>query len=91
MPNNSNGNNASEVREVTGSNSVQPNAGCATSEVLSVAEVASILKVPVSWVYEHCRPRCLDRLPYFKMGKYLRFLAADIHDFLERLRSRKMI
>lgn len=56
--------------------------------LLTVQEVAQILKVPVSWVYEHTRAGCRDPLPYVKVGKYLRFLAADITSYLEVIRAR---
>jgi predicted DNA-binding transcriptional regulator AlpA len=57
------------------------------SHLLSVTEVARLLQVPVSWVYEHTRPRCATPLPYVRLGKYLRFLPTDIKDFLEDARS----
>ena len=51
-------------------------------------EVAEILKVPLSWVYDHTRDGCSDPLPHLKVGKYLRFLASDILDYLAAIRSR---
>ena len=57
------------------------------TELLSVQEVARLLQVPVSWVYEHTRPRCVTPLPHIKIGKYLRFLPADIRNYLEDARS----
>ena len=62
--------------------------GLGTDALLTVHEVAEILKVPVSWVYEHTRPGCRDPLPSIKVGKYLRFSAADILDFIERMRAK---
>lgn len=56
--------------------------------LLTVHEVAEILKVPVSWVYEHTRRECCDPLPYVKLGKYLRFSTADISNYLEAVRAR---
>jgi excisionase family DNA binding protein len=44
--------------------------------LMTVAEVAALLKVSRSWVYEHTRLRgkpCSDRLPHIKLGKYVRF------------------
>lgn len=55
--------------------------------LLTVSEVAALLKVPVSWVYEHTRPECLNPLPCMKLGKYLRFSAAEIADYLAGIRS----
>ena len=57
-----------------------------TYRLLTVNEVAEILQVPVSWVYEHTRGRSLDQLPYLKIGKYLRFRLPDIEQYLEQLR-----
>ena len=57
------------------------------SLLLSVQEVAKLLQVPISWVYDHTRPRCGKPLPHIKLGKYLRFLPADITNYLEDARS----
>lgn len=54
--------------------------------LLTVHEVATLLKVPVSWVYEHTRRGCEDPLPAVKVGKYLRFLRSDICEYLEAIR-----
>jgi excisionase family DNA binding protein len=54
--------------------------------LLTIEEVAEILKVPVSWVYERTRRRGLDRIPGFRLGKYWRFRAADVHAWLDRQR-----
>ena len=54
--------------------------------LLTVQEVAALLKVPVSWVYEHTRQGCGDPLPAIKVGKYLRFFRKDILDHLETIR-----
>lgn len=55
-------------------------------ELLTVDEVAQILKVPRSWVYEKTRRGTLDRLPHIKLGKYLRFYRKDVLNFMEGLR-----
>jgi excisionase family DNA binding protein len=54
--------------------------------LLTVPEVAALLRVPVSWVYEHTRQGCDDPLPAIKIGKYLRFFRKDILDHLEAIR-----
>ena len=56
-------------------------------ELLTVDEVASRLKVPKTWVYERTRLRGPDHLPFFKLGKYLRFDEGDVRAWLERKRS----
>jgi len=52
------------------------------SHLLTVHEVAELLQVPVSWVYERTRQRCRERIPGFRLGKYWRFEAADIAEWL---------
>lgn len=55
-------------------------------ELLTVDEVAALLKVRRSWVYEHTRSRGsrLDRVPHIKVGKYVRFEPRAVRAFLER-------
>ena len=56
-------------------------------ELLTVDEVAAVLKVSRSWVYEHTRARGTapgERLPHIKIGKYVRFNPRSVRDFLER-------
>ena len=77
------------------SSNVQP--GAATSapidatpeidDLLTVEDVARLLRVPRSWVYEHTRSRGTsraDRLPRIKLGKYIRFDPRDVRAFLAR-------
>jgi excisionase family DNA binding protein len=54
------------------------------TEILTPEELAERLKLPVSWIYEHCRERALNRLPGFKLGKYWRFRESDVREWLER-------
>jgi excisionase family DNA binding protein len=56
------------------------------SQLLTVEEVAELLKVPVSWVYERTRRRVSDRIPGFRIGKYWRFREADVLAWIERQR-----
>ena len=55
-------------------------------ELLTAAEAAQFLKVTVSWVYEHVRPEAEDRLPFLKVGKYLRFDARDLRTYIDAKR-----
>ena len=60
-------------------------------ELLTVEEVAALLKVSKSWVYEHTRARGTprsERLPYVKLGKYVRFDPRSIRAFLDRRATR---
>jgi excisionase family DNA binding protein len=55
--------------------------------LLTVHEVAQLLKVPPSWVYEHTRQRSRDRIPGFRLGKYWRFVEADVVAWLAARRN----
>ena len=55
-------------------------------ELLTVGEVAAMLKVSKSWVYEHTRSRNVpraERLPHLKVGKYVRFEPRAVRAFIE--------
>jgi excisionase family DNA binding protein len=49
--------------------------------LLTVEEVAERLQVPRTWVYKH-----LDKIPYIKLGKYLRFEPSQLDSLLHVLR-----
>ncbi|MGH9505042.1 MAG: helix-turn-helix domain-containing protein [Terriglobales bacterium] len=42
-------------------------------EILTPEEVAELLRVPLTWVYEKSRPRCRNPLPCNRVGRYIRF------------------
>jgi len=46
--------------------------GAVAGELLTIDEVAALLKVPKSWIYERTRRK---KIPHIKLGKYLRFQA----------------
>jgi excisionase family DNA binding protein len=55
-------------------------------ELLTVDDIAALLKVSKSWVYGHTRLRDTprgERLPHIKIGKYVRFEATAVRAFLE--------
>jgi hypothetical protein len=56
------------------------------SGLMTVAETARVLHVPVSWVYERTRRRGKERIPHIKLGKYLRFEIAAVRSWLDGLR-----
>lgn len=56
-------------------------------ELLTVEDVAALLKVPPSWVYERTRKRGVERIPGFRLGKYWRFKEGDVVAWLERQRA----
>jgi excisionase family DNA binding protein len=45
------------------------------AELLTIDEVAALLKVPKSWIYERARN---GAIPHLKLGKYLRFPLSDL-------------
>jgi excisionase family DNA binding protein len=60
-------------------------------ELLTVDEVAALLKVSRSWVYEHTRSAGRsqsERLPHIKLGKYVRFHPQAVQTFLRRSTKR---
>jgi len=54
------------------------------NRLLTVEEVASLLHVPVSWVYGRMRKRSLERLPAYRLGKYWRFHELKLLEWLSR-------
>jgi excisionase family DNA binding protein len=58
-----------------------------SQSLLTIEDVAELLKVPVSWVYERTRRRANDRIPGFRLGKYWRFREADLLAWLDRQRA----
>jgi len=56
-------------------------------ELLTVEEVAEMLRVPASWVYGHTRRRATNRIPGFRLGKYWRFREADVNAWIERQKT----
>lgn len=54
------------------------------AELLTVSEVAHLLKVPVSWVYKHSRARGAERIPHVKLGKYLRFRESEVRMWIDK-------
>ena len=53
-------------------------------ELLTVEDVAEILRVPNAWVYERTRRRSADRIPGFRIGKYWRFSESEIFAWVKR-------
>ena len=52
--------------------------------LLTVRDVALMLKMPISWVYERTRMRSANRIPGIRLGKYWRFRRADVLAWVER-------
>jgi excisionase family DNA binding protein len=54
--------------------------------LLTVREVADLLRVPLSWVYGRTRRRGEGQLPHLKLGKYLRFEERIVKEFIREQR-----
>lgn len=58
-----------------------------TGELLRISEIADVLRVPVSWVYERTRRNGAERIPHIKLGKYLRFEKAAVLGWVQTMRE----
>ena len=54
--------------------------------LITAEEAAELLKVPVSWIYQHARPSVAakHRLPYLKIGRYTRFRESQLRAWQDR-------
>jgi excisionase family DNA binding protein len=50
--------------------------------LITPEELADWLKVPLSWIYDRTRRGGPERLPMYKIGRYLRFSVPEIEDYL---------
>jgi len=51
--------------------------------LLTIEDVAKLLRVPVTWVYDRLRRNAASRLPGFKLGKYWRFRKTEVLAWLD--------
>jgi excisionase family DNA binding protein len=58
-----------------------------SDELATVSEIAEFLHVANSWVYERTRRRGIERIPHFKLGKYLRFSKLEVLEWVQRHRG----
>ena len=65
----------------------EPETDLGDDALLTVHDTARLLKVSVTWVYEHVRPDTDDRLPFLKLGKYLRFDRRDLQTYIDTKRT----
>jgi excisionase family DNA binding protein len=56
--------------------------------LLTPEEAAEILRVKLSWLYQHTRRRTQDRIPFVKIGRYLRFREQDLVAYIEGRRGK---
>ena len=57
----------------------------ATSQLLTVEQVATLLNVTRKWVYRRVGLKPPEGIPHVKVGKYLRFRETDVRGYIERL------
>lgn len=53
-------------------------------KLLTPEEASEILRVKVSWLYQHTRRRSRDRIPFVKVGHYVRFREEDLLAYIEQ-------
>ena len=56
-------------------------------DLMTVRETAVLLRVPDSWVYDRTRRCGVERIPHFKLGKYLRFSKIEVLNWVQRQRG----
>jgi excisionase family DNA binding protein len=61
-----------------------------SDDLATVREIAELLRVPDSWVYERTRRRGIERIPHFKLGKYLRFSKLEVLDWIQHQRGNSL-
>ncbi len=52
--------------------------------LLTPEEAADLLRVRVSWMYQRTRRRSRDRIPFVKVGHYVRFREEDLVAYIAR-------
>jgi len=78
LPVNASGNsNAAPLGSATAGKNITQN------RLLTIHDVADLLQVPASWVYEHTRQRCANRIPGIRLGKYWRFERTEVEAWLD--------
>jgi excisionase family DNA binding protein len=50
-----------------------------SDQLYTVAQVANVLRLPTTWIYERTRK---NAIPYHKFGKYIRFTTSDLSKIL---------
>jgi len=53
-------------------------------DLLTLEEMADFLKVPKSWLYSRTREKGQGIIPRIKVGKYIRFVKADVLQWLKK-------
>jgi excisionase family DNA binding protein len=53
------------------------------NNLLTPPQLADLLGVSVSFVYDRTRQNASDPIPHFKLGKYVRFNLVEVEKWLE--------
>jgi excisionase family DNA binding protein len=59
-------------------------------KLITVQELAKILHVPVSWIYDRTRKAGPETLPHYKIGKYIRFWEIEVLEYLKQQKIAKV-
>jgi excisionase family DNA binding protein len=54
------------------------------TDLLTLNEMAEILKIKRSWLYAHTRETGPGTIPRIKVGKYIRFMKEDVMNWLKK-------
>lgn len=57
--------------------------------LLTPTEMASVLRVPLSWIYNYSRRKGKNTIPIVRCGKYLRFSAEKVRAWLDEQNEAK--
>ena len=52
-------------------------------EYLTAEELANKLKVPLSWIYDRTRKAGPEKIPHYKIGKYVRFSESEVLEYMK--------
>jgi len=58
-----------------------------SGELLTVEELAALLKLKKSWIYDRTNAKDGERLPHIRLGRYIRFELSAVLDYLRRHRK----
>lgn len=56
------------------------------TEYMNINEVAEFLKVPRTWIYKHTMKGCKNKIPHYKLGKYLRFVPREVSEWVQEFK-----
>jgi excisionase family DNA binding protein len=52
-------------------------------DLLTVGELASLLRVPNSWIYARTAEGAVETIPHLKLGRHLRFRRSEVLSWVE--------